>query len=302
MIMSLVTGAISIANASAFILLSPGPALAQYLSASAIYSLFVWTNLWIIPSTWGFRHEKIAIVRQAQFVSMLAGAVVIIGTHVSLIGVAFTILLMMDTLIFYSYPLLYREDTLKTQKIDLMRACLAVASLSLALFGTSGSPTFFALFLVGFTALMAAGLRLSGWHRAPPLSLNAAPFGEILHDLSQSFRQKSLIAFLSGRFVEIGTLLLLGSLNQLSALISFKLGLSISNTLSSNALRYRPVTLFLVMNGLYGLAFATITALEMIVPTMLPKSLATVDMAGAALALPVVNLCFAAVLFGIRNR
>jgi len=301
-IISLLTGAISIANASALILLNPGPELAQYLSASAIYSLFIWTNLWIIPSTWGFKQEKIPIVRQAQFISMTVGATIIFATHISFIGVAFLFLLIIDTIIFFSYPLLYCDETLKTQKIDLCRACLAVASLVLAVVGFEGSPTFFVLFLVGFTALMAIGLRLSGWHRAPPLSLKAAAFGEIFHDLSQSFKQKSLLAFLLGRFVEIGTLLVLGSSNQLSALISFKLGLSISNTLSSNALRYRPVTLFLVMNGLCGLAFATIFALEMIVPTMLPKSLATVDMVGAALALPVVNLCFAAVVFGIRNR
>jgi hypothetical protein len=301
-IISLVTGAISVANASAFILLNPGPELAQYLSASAIYSVFVWTNLWIIPSTWGFLHEKIATVRQTQLFLALVGGGCIIAAHFSLIGFVFSILLMLDTFIFYSYPLLYDKNTLKTQKIDLLRACLAVVSLSLALLGFAASPAMFVLLLAGFTALMAAGLRLSGWHRAPVLSLNAAPFKEILHDLSQSFRQKSLLAFLAGRFIEIGMLLILGSLNQLSALISFKLGLSISNTLSSNALRYRPTTLFLVLNGLYGLAFASIFALELFVPTMLPKSLATVDMGGAALALPIVNLCFAAILFGIRNR
>jgi hypothetical protein len=301
MFISLLTTGIYLANATAFILLDPGQDLAQYISASSMYSLIVWTNLWIIPSTWGFDSDKLTNVRKAQFILIIIGGFLLIATHISAIGLSFFALLWLDSYLFTSFPLLYKDDTIRSQKIDLIRACLAVASLFTSVYFFSGSPTWYAITLVVSSLFMIFIFVFSSWYRPPPISWNSTPMVQIVSDITQSFRQRSLRAFILGRTLEVTTLLLMGYLNLFSALISFKLGLAISNTMSSNARRYRPVILFAVLNVIYISSFVIIYLMGIFIPTKLPKTLSILDTQGAILALPIVNIYLFFILNGIRR-
>lgn len=302
MILSLLTGAIIIANASAFILLHPGPDLVQYISSSSVYSVFVWTNTWIVPSTTGFQKKNIETVRQTQFFVMLAGVATILSIHPSVVGASFSAILFIDSFMFYNYPMMYEEKTKLTQKIDFARACIAAFSLIFSVYFFDASTAGFVVLIVILSLIMATVIWAAGIYRAPELSLKSVSILPLLRELIHSFRQKSLRALLLGRMIEITSLLLIGRIGSLGALVSLKVGIAIGNTLASNARIYSPALLFAAVNGIYIFAFTGVFLAKQWIPFLVPKALATTDWNDAAIVLPIVNMFFLSIIIGIRNR
>lgn len=301
MIVSLIAGAAHIANAAALILLAPGAPLAEYLSGSALYAMAVWINLWIMPSAWGYRSDSIPRVRQGQLALSVATSVALLLAHPNSIGMAFVVLVFVDTFVFYSAPLLYRSDTRRTQMIDLARACLATGALAATFLLFDRSPAAYAWCLAAVAAGLGIVLAVAGWHRPPRMTLAAEPWPDVLRDLRSAFREERLRALLGARMLEVSTFLLLAHFILLGPLIALKLAIALAQALSNNARRYTTPVLMATAVLIYAVGIGTILWFTAELPRLVPETLRLVSFWGAVAVLPIMVIYFWLVLFGIRD-
>jgi hypothetical protein len=301
-ILSLIAGATHVANAAALILLAPGASLAEYLSGSALYAMAVWINLWILPSAWGFREEALPRVRQGQLGLALATSIALLVAHPNAIGLAFVVLVLVDTFVFYTAPLLYRSDTRRTQMIDLTRACLATGALAATFLLFERSPTAYAWCLAGVAAGLGLVLAVTGWHRPPPMAVRAEPWPDVVRDFRRAFREERLRALLGARLVEVSSMLALAHFTLLGPLIALKLAIALAQALSNNARRYTAPVLMATAVLIYAGGIGTILWLSAELPRFVPETLRLVTLGGAAAVLPIMIVYFWLVLFGIREQ
>ena len=169
MILSLVAGAVTILNASAFLLLPVDQDLLSFIAISAIYGPITWVYAWIVPSALGYRPAMVSEMRTLQYLVAAAGSLLILLVYPGIMGLLFVGMMVADLLIHAPWMLLFRSETKLFLRSELARGVANSAAVLAALMvpgvGVKGYVT---LLLIN---LLVSGFALgvTGRHRPPPL-------------------------------------------------------------------------------------------------------------------------------------
>ena len=298
MILSLVAGAVTILNASAFLLLPVDQDLLSFIAISAIYGPITWVYAWIVPSALGYRPAMVSEMRTLQYLVAAAGSLLILLVYPGIMGLLFVGMMVADLLIHAPWMLLFRSETKLFLRSELARGVANSAAVLAALMvpgvGVKGYVT---LLLIN---LLVSGFALgvTGRHRPPPL--RPAPLRLIRGQLNSVWKSRQLKFLLSARSVEMLVLMALSRGGHLSAAISMKIGMAVSQVLAVNA-RDKALKLLL---PIHLLVYAAGTCVAVVVSHYgtfpVPHALREIQLWNALLVLPAVLLAFTLTALGLR--
>jgi hypothetical protein len=300
MILSVVTGFLTLFNAGAFILLAPGRELSEYLATSVIYGTAGWLILWIVPSLFNFDSGCFQIMRAVQgFILLVAGSVILV-LHPSILGVAFCCLLVAEYLFFFPFALLYEGRTALYQRIDLLRAALNLISIALTYHFANGQPKVYCLMLlfgtllVGFGALATSRMR---WCR-PVLRVDLGLRG--FRKVVPGFFSSNSVFLLAARVMEICVMQVLSWVGAIGAQLCFKIGVGVAQPVSSNARQRSSIQVLLVILLAYCVGLGGLYSISQLTTLPLPASVKLLDFSAMTIALPLVLLQALLLVRGLR--
>lgn len=301
MIISLISGAIAVLNAAGFLLMAAGPALLEFIVISSIFSVTTWMYSWILPAAVGYRDDRLPQLRLTQAVAVATGSAVILVTHPGTMAVLFVAMMVADCWIFPQHMLLFRSDTALYLRMELVRGLANSVALLAAIFLFDGDPLHYVQFLLINVAVAGACLAATGVHRPPPVAM-AHP-GDALAMIRSMLTSRNMLALLSARGLEIGTMMALSRAGALPAVLSLKIGLAISAALAANARARALPVLWTVHLLVYGAGTGAILLLNQLqIPSIpIPEALALVNARSALLVVPIVLASFSLTVLGLRS-
>lgn len=298
MLLSLVTGAVGILNASAFLLMSAGPKLLEYIVVSSVFSLAASLYSWILPAAVGYRAEKLPLLRLLQFTTVAVASAVILWSHPTGIGVTFVLMMVADVIIFPAAILLFRSETALFLRMELVRGVANSAALLVVLSTLHSDPQAYAMLCLCNVVVAGLALAATGVHRPP--SLHVAPLSALRFLYGRAFWTSQLRLLLAARALETGGLLLLGRFGSLSHVLSLKIAMAISSALVVNARARSSMTLVAAHVGVYvvGTVGILVVSGQQMIPV--PPTLRLIDPLNALLVLPLALLAFALSIRSLR--
>ena len=300
MIISLITGGLTMLNAALFLLLAPGKALSSYIAASSIYGTTLWLNAGILPVAWQFDRERLATLRMAQLWVALGSIVLLLATQTFAIALGFCVLLAFESYFFFTSILLLDSRTVLFQRLELARALGNSLALALAVGVFHSNPV---AYVWGMTAVSVGGgliLQVAGLH-SPPRGRRGARSIDVLREMRRALDTGRLRALLAGRGIEIGSLLALNWSHRLGTIIALKIGLAIAYALSSNARRYSATVIVATAAAFYALGLAAVLALGRVTAPWVPRTFHVISWPDAVAAAPLVVVCLVLVLIAYRS-
>ncbi len=297
--LSLITSGIGILNASAFLLMSAGPELLEFIVVSSIYSVAGWLYSWLLPAAVAYQHENLSLLRVLQFVTVAVATALILLTHHTIIGFVFIAMMIADVLVFPSFIMLFRSETRLYLRMELVRGVANSMAVLAVLFFLHRSPQSYVILLFINSSFGYLALAVSGLHRPPSLRVpRRLPMGQLRRG---EFWSPQLRALLLARGVEMTALLGLSHIRALSPVLSLKIGLSISQALAINARSQRLATLMIVHLAVYALGTAAVIAAVALNIMPLPPSLYLISASNAVFVLPVVLASFVLTVKGLST-
>ena len=300
MIISLITGGLTMLNAAMFLLLAPGKVLSSYIAASSIYGTTMWLNVGILPVAWQFDRERLATLRRAQLWVAIGSTGLLLATQAFAIAIGFSVLLASESYFFFTAILLLESRTTLFQRLELGRAIGNSVALVVAVAFFHSSPV---IYVWGMTAVsIGGGLLLygAGLH-APPSGRGVVRRLEVLREMRRALDTGRLRALLGGRGIEVGSLLVLNWSHRLGMIIALKIGLAIAYALSSNARRYAAPAIVATAMVAYAAAMAAVLALGRVDPQWVPRTFHVIAWPDAAVATPLVIICLVLVLVAYQT-
>lgn len=273
---SLLTGGITVLNAATFILLAPGQELSDYISASVIYGTGAWLVLWVLPAAWNFDVKKLKELRAVQLLFTLAVAFFIIIIHPNLLGASLAGLLVLEYVFFFPHLLLYESRTRDYQKIELLRAALNSANMVTTLFLFAGRPTAYCATFF-FLTLSIGAIAAFRYHRPPSLQFSLRHIPNLRFEIQRILKSKQLRFMLGARGLEISVLQYFNWTGNLGVQLCFKVGIAISQSLSSNAQARSTHSIMSVAVAVYFFSLCGIMLIWFLYPDFLPKSLGYIN-------------------------
>lgn len=302
MILSVITGFVTLFNAGAFIFLAPGGELSEYLSTSVIYGTAAWLILWIVPSLFSFDERQFKAMRAVQSVLLLAALVLLALLHPTVLGALFAGLLLAEFLFFFPSLLLYENRTGTYQAIDLARAVMNFLSMALTFVAGAGRPALYCALLLGTTVLVGAvGIATARvrW-RWPVISLRLGMAG--LRDVAPGFLTSNSLSLLGARTVEIVVMHVLSWGGAMSTQLCFKVGVGLAQPISSSARHRSRRQLMMVLVATYTVGLLGLFLVAQQTQLPLPASTRSLDLVAIATALPLVLMQMTLLLHGLRAR
>jgi hypothetical protein len=297
--LSLANSGLALVNASAFLLLSAGGALATYILCSSIHALTSWLYSWVAPASVGYDKAKIPVARLLQCLPFGAGVVAILLFAPGLIGSLFAALLLVDFLTSPSFLLLFHGETKRYLALEAYRNVANAGFLACNLSFLGGRPEWHAAAGLAIAASIGAFLWIRGW--LVPVPLRRVPRTALLRAVRAAFGTRSVLALLASRGLEVASLATLSASGALGTMLSLKLGLALNNQLALLVRRYSIRLLALVAIASYAMLTALLIALADLPLPFVPDTILLLRAPTAAWVAPVILLCFLLQARGLRS-
>lgn len=272
-------------NAAGFILLSPGKALADYISASVLFSMFAWLCLWVLPSVWEYRKDNVRDLRSLQVITMTIGAAVLLLVHPDVMGLIFLVLLVLEVVAFMPYLMLFQSRSDLLIKADFVRAMLNFCSLLLAIFLFKGSPSAYAAGLVVSLALVSGVLQVSGLYRSPKLRVSLG-FDLFRRGVKAAFSSLAFRQLIGARLIEVAATLSFNAMGALGPILAIRAGSVAVQVSAFNARRLEWAHAIGLGACLYITGMATIFFFITYLPQWTPATLHEIGIKDSLIAFP----------------
>jgi len=236
MILSLLTGGITVINAASFILLAPNAYLATYIGCSAIYSVGCWVIVWVLPAATEYDANRLTQLRAAQLLACLATCILLLALSISWISVIFCLILAFEMYFFVQRILLLDSCTPEYQRLELFRALANSAVLAICVLAFSGNAFVMASGIL-VTTLLTGFASLTLKLGRPPLVFSIAAYRlDTLLDLCKvALSSVPVRMLIAARCVEVTALMTAVRFAPLDVIVGLKLGITVCSVLSSNA-------------------------------------------------------------------
>lgn len=283
--LSIVAAGLHIANATGFILLAPGEALADYISGAVLMSLFSWTAIWVLPSVYEYRADAMDDMRSLQAMIAMSGCAVVLGTHPNLVGVLLSVVMLVEIAMFLPSLMLIQSRTGTLIRVDFCRAMLNTCALLLTIFVFDGQPAAYVAGLLVSLVLVSSVLWVRRIHRAPfpAPRLGMRLFADGLRAAfgSLSFRQQ-----LGARLIEVVTTLALNAAGALGIILALKSGNVAVQAAGFNGRRLSLAQAIMLGVALYTVGIGGILLINTLFAQYAPASLRLIGLREAAIAFP----------------
>lgn len=300
MIISLISGGVSVLNAAGFLLMSAGPELLEYIVISTIFSVATWIYSWILPAAISYREDLLPQLRLLQALTVVVAAAVILFTHPGPMALLFVAMMAIDAWIFPQYMLLMQSRTGVYLRMELVRGLANSVALLAVLLLLDGAAFHYVELLLVNVVVAGVCLAIASVHRPPSVRLSSP------HAAYRQFRSRlfsrQLVALLSARVIESGTMMAFSQLQSLSLVLSLKIGFAVSSALSANARQRSLPVLWLVHLMVYGGGTAAILVINHLDwrTIAIPDTLALITGSNAVVVIPVLLVAFTLTVLGLR--
>ncbi|WP_194745463.1 hypothetical protein [Thermaurantiacus tibetensis] len=299
--LSVLSTGLHLLNAAGFIMLAPGSALADYISASVLYGIVSWVCLWVLPSVFEYRADRMHDLRSLQATLAAGGVLVLLLTHPNTIGLLFALLLAVEVAAFLPHLMLYEERTATFVRADFSRGCLNSLALLTAVLLFERQPVAYVAGLVLSLTTVAGTMAATGVPCAPlprlRLDLRLLRVGLRAALTSLQFRQ-----LMGARLIEAATVLSLNFLGLLGPILALKLGNAAVQAAAFNARRLSVPGAIVLGTLLYAAGMVVILAANALAPALAPRSLQLIGPGEALVVVPPLIAMLVLTVLSIRPR
>jgi hypothetical protein len=300
MILSLISGGLSMINSAGFLLMSVGPGLLEFITLSSIYALTSWVSVWLLPAAISYREDQMRQLRLLQMMVVVIATVMFFASNPGIMALFFVLMMLIEVWIFPQYVLLFKSKSEIYLRVEIIRGFANSTALIIVIFALHGEPIYYVLMLLVNSSLIGLALSLSGIHH--PVAFAVSGPAEAIRIIRASLLSRQFVALILARALETGTIMVMNQMQAISAIISLKLGIALASTLAANSRKNSLIFLWIILGLIYyGCTGAIILLNKLTIKDQLiPEALFLVKFSNAIMIAPIIFTAFTLTVLGLR--
>jgi hypothetical protein len=289
-------------NAAAFMLLAPGIELSSYLSVSVIYNTAAWLMLWIAPSMFAFDKDKINKMRSMQLMILFTGILLLLVMSRSFIGLIFSALLLAEYIFFFPSILLYEEKSRNYQIIELARSILNAFSILLTWKIAGGSPLVYCGLLLCSAVVVGLFCMIIKLVNIYKIFYSLGYILNSFRNVLPQCKERNFLALLVARILDITVMQVFAILGEFGMQISYKIGISLAQPISSNAREKSSYHLLFILSVAYMAGLLMLHFIDAYKLIPMPKTVHLIDPYSIVTVWPLILISSSLLFKGLRLR